>query len=132
MLNIAPLDYERYAVLVNPLLIPGPVNVAVKPPQRRTEPVNPASADLGNLGSSAGNAVKSLSAVPARTRTATPDRDLLYALNRPHPISLNRLAQVPSKIWEAEQFQPGTVPRRVAELYESPGEAPRETIRLSA
>lgn len=55
MINIAPLDYERYAVLVSPLLVQESPSSVKEAPPNKAEPTEPAKGSSNHREAVAGN-----------------------------------------------------------------------------
>ncbi len=98
MLNIAPLDYERYAVLVSPLLVPDAARVEAKPPPRHAEQLGPVSAALNRPGLRTGEGLNGSDSRPMELGPKTPERDPEHPLNGPHPTDLSLFFRRPSEI----------------------------------
>ena len=131
MLNIAPLDYERWAVLVSPLLVPGAPHVEAKPPPRHAEHLGPVSAALSGTGSRAGEGLREPVSRLMGLRRKTLERDQARPLNEPHPTDLSLLFPLPNGIFNSAQNQPAIDPRIVMELYDHPENTRGTTVRIS-
>ncbi|MCH7485588.1 MAG: hypothetical protein IIC04_01195 [Proteobacteria bacterium] len=131
MLNIAPLEYERWAVLVSPLLIPEAERVGAKPPPRLAEPVDPVSAEIYRHGWVAGGRPKGPGTRSTEVPRKSHERNPEHPLEGPHPTDLNLLFRVPIEILESSQDRPVVDARNVTGLYEHPGNPLATTVRLS-
>ncbi|MFQ5763392.1 MAG: hypothetical protein ACE5GT_00545 [Rhodospirillales bacterium] len=131
MSEIAPLDYERWAVLVSPLLAPGAAYVEAKQPPRHAEQLGPVSAALNRPGSRAGEGLNGSDSRPMELGPKTLERDPEHPLNGPHPTDLNWFFQLPSGVRDSMQNQPALDPQKVTERYEFPEKPRGATVRLS-
>lgn len=121
---IAPLDYERYAVLVNPLLAPGAEHTEAHPPTRQTEQPGPVNAALSGTSSRAGEGLREPVSRPMEVRRKSFERGPEPPLNEPYPTDLNWFFQLPSGVRESAQGRPVLDPWIVTGLYDHP-ETPR-------
>ncbi len=133
MLNIvAPLSYERYAVLVSPLLVPDVLPVTAKPPSRQVEqlaPVNPTSRRAGShpeavLKKSISQTVDVPQSSPVQSRTrplhGPPLPDARNFLSLPvHSVGSMRDQTIPD-------------PRKLVRLYEHPENPRAIAMNISA
>ncbi len=131
MLIIAPLDYERYAVLVSPLLVPGAQHAEAKPPPRRTEQLGPVNAALSGTGSRTGEGMREPVSRPMGLRRKTLELDQERLLNGPHPADLSLLFPLPNEIFNSARNQPALDPRKVTELYKHPETTRGSSVRIS-
>ena len=131
MMNIAPLDYERYAVLVNPLSVPDAAHVDANPPPRRIEQIAQVSTKLSRPDSRAGEELKGHGSRPTDLRRKLTEHDPGHPLNAPHPTDLNWLYQIPNEAGKSIQDQPTIAPLTVVELYDRPGKTRGATVRIS-
>ncbi len=89
MFNITPIGFERFPIPVNPIQAPRVQPVAPKPATRRTEPLAPIRAALGNNDGE--NDQKSRDSLERQylltteTRRSLLDLDPDHPLNGPHP-----------------------------------------------
>jgi len=131
MSDIAPLDYERWAVLVSPLLVPGAQQVEAKPPPRHAEQTGPVSAAPSGTGSRASGDQMGLGARPAKLPRRAFERDSEHPLNGPHPTDLNWFFRLPNETRDSMRDQPAIEPRRIVRLYEHPEKTRGTTVRVS-
>ncbi len=132
MVIIAPLDYERYAVFVSPLVVPEANPVGARIPPRQTEPTDPVSAEPDRAGRSAGDQVKASDSRTVEISPFTLDRDPEHPSNGPHPTAVSRLDQVPIQILDSPPDTSELMPRKVTELYESRYKTQSVTVRTSS
>ena len=132
MVNIiAPLDYERWAVLVSPLLAPGAGHVEAKQPPRHAEQLGPVSGELNRPGSRTGEELRKPDFRLMGMRRKSLERDQEHALNGPHPTDLNWFFQLPSGVRDSMQDRPALDPRTVTGLYDRPESARGITVSVS-
>lgn len=132
MMIIAPLDYERYAVFVSPLLVPEANPAGARIPPRQTEPMDPVSAEPDRTGWSAGDQVKASDSRTVEIPPSTLDRGPEHPLIGPYPTEVRRLFQVPIQILESPPGPAELVPRKVTELYEFQDNTLSVTVRTSS
>jgi len=119
MQNIAPLDYERYAVLTNLFPKYGVESVAVKPSKRVTEPAAAVNTDVAGLrGMAARNMADGNVAPQTKTAAALTGGYLGYRLNDTGPVSLIWLGKASNGISDMAGNGPAGAARKVAALYE--------------
>jgi len=130
-MEIAPLDYERYAVLVSPLLVPGAGPVQAKPPARAAGPAGPVSVDYNRAGPQASRGPNGHDPRLTGTgRRAFGDGSTQPA-STPRPPDGNWFFQLPNETRESIQDQPAVDPRKATELYEHQDNARGATVRVS-
>ena len=106
MSAIAPLDYERWAVLVSPLLMPGAGHVGAKAPPRQAEQLGSVNATLSGTGSRAGEGLREPVSRSMGLGQISLERDPEHPLDGPHPTDLNWFFQLPGGFRESMQAQP--------------------------
>lgn len=131
MLNIvAPLDYERWAVLVNPLLVPSAVQVEAKSPPRQAEQLGAVNAALNGTSSRAGEGLREPISRSMGLGRNSIERNSASPLTVPPPTDLNWFFQLPGGARGSMQDRPAIDPQKVAELYVSPETAPSTTLSV--
>ncbi len=130
MLNIAPLDYERYAVLVNPLPAADARHIDAATPSRRVEQTDPVSTALGRADPQVGKEIKGRNFGLAVIKGEPIERDSEQPLNEPHPTDLNWFYQASNEARNSILDQPAIDPRAVIELYERPQKTPSAIVRV--
>ncbi len=120
MADIAPLDYERWTVLVSPLLAPGAAYVEAKPPPRHAEQLGPVSTALNRPVSRTGEGLKGSDSRPMELGPKTLECDPEHPLNGPEPTDLSLFFQRPSEICNLTQNQPAIDAWKAAGLCEHP------------
>lgn len=120
MSDIAPLDYERYAVLVSPLQIPETYSPPSVKPGREVETLSQVSADMRRPATSARNDRGAFTEQRDTARRGPSEREGDHPLNGPFPTDLGyppALLESPASPVFGADFD------RVARLYEQ-GERP--------
>jgi len=132
MLNIAPLDYERYAALYGPSQMPVTAQTEITPSQRSIEEIDRANPARGRLDSSARENVKDPELLPGNLQQAQRERDPEHPLNGPFPTDLWGSYGIPVEILNATQTQLGPTSEKVAEIYGAQRKEITGTLRISA
>lgn len=120
MSDIAPLNYERWAVLVSPLQGQDAVHAGAKPTPKQLEQTGPVSAALSGTSSGAGETLKKSDSREIEARRKSLERESEHPLNGPHPTDLNWFFQLPGGVRESLQDRPVPGPRIVSGLYDRP------------
>ncbi len=119
MQNIAPLGYERYAVLTNLFQKYGFESVAVKPPKRLTEPVDAVNTDVARRrGTPARNMAEGNIVTRSKIEKAAAGRYPEYRLNGPNPANRIWLGETSNGIRDIAYSRPVISPKKITALYE--------------
>ncbi len=132
MLSIAPLDYERYAVLISLPPPPETIQSGVSAPTRAAEPIGAPSAASSRGDYSSGAQVRNTGRQFVGVAGAASSRDPEHLLNGPHPSSLTRLAGPPPVILSLMAGERDVTPQQVSALYDRPDKSPPPTIDIRA
>ncbi|MDA1089574.1 MAG: hypothetical protein O3A85_04585 [Proteobacteria bacterium] len=106
MLNIAPLNYELWAVLVSPLQGQDAGQVEARPTPRQTKQTEPVSAALSGTSSGAGETLRKSDSRGMEARRNSFERDSEHPLNGPYPTDLNWLFQLSGGVRDSMQDRP--------------------------
>ncbi|NQV84559.1 MAG: hypothetical protein HQ494_12135 [Rhodospirillales bacterium] len=131
MLNIAPLNYERWAVIVSPLQGQGAEHVEAQSSPRQVEQTGPVSAALSGTSSGAGETLRESDSRELEVRRNSFNRNPEHPLNRPHPTDLSLLFQLPIEILNSLRNKPTLDPRTVTGLYDRPENKRGTTVSVS-
>jgi len=132
MLNIAPLDYERYAALYAPPQMLDAVRVQVTATHKSIEEISPASSELARHRSPSNEKSARAALYLTSRRQVQAGREIDRLLGGLIPIDLQGFFEIPGEILKATPEQRGPTPEKVAELYESRGKGHAGTLRISA
>jgi len=132
MLPIAPLDYERYTVALNPLLVAETGHNAIPVPSRSTEPVTPSTTTqrqqkplAQGLSSHAGEDVGS-------DRVAGIGGDGPGAISSSSSAELSSVIGISPEVLFAGEGNSEITSRAVTQRYELSSDKPFATIKVSA
>lgn len=132
MLPVAPMDYERYAVLLSPLLVSDAPRAEAPPPSRQVDELDPIRATLRRFDSRADRGLPDTTFGPTRNpavvlkgRGAVQPTSLTYAAD------LAWLFQLPNDVRAAIQKPPNLDPAAVANLYEREEKGTTAAVRVS-
>jgi len=128
---IAPLDYERWAVLVNPLLVPGGQHGESGPSPRQAEQLGQVNASLSSTSSRAGEGLREPVSRSTGLRQETQKREPAPPLNGPHPTDFNWFFLLPNGSRGLMQDLSAPVSRIVAGLYDHPKTTRGATVSVS-
>ncbi len=132
MLIIAPLDYERYAVLVSPLLVPGVPKVEAKQPPKRVEQLRPVSPASSYSGSQANEVSKNSGPRAVDVQKSTLAHNRVRPQRGPPPTAPGGVSRFPSGSHSLVEGQSPPRPQKVVELYEHPENIRGTVMRVSA
>ncbi len=119
MQNIAPLGYERYAVLTNLFQKYGFESVTVKPPKRETEPVNAVNTDVARQrGTPAREMTDGNVVARSKIEKAAAGRYPEGRLNGPNPANRIWLGETSNGVRDMTESRPVLSPKKVTALYE--------------
>jgi hypothetical protein len=119
MQNIAPPDYERYAVLTNLFQKYGIESVAGKPPERVTEPAGAVNTDVAQRrGTAARNMTDGNVAPRTKIAKALTGGYLEYRLNGPDQAGLIWLGEASNGIRDTAGNGSVRSAKEVAAIYE--------------
>lgn len=131
MFDIAPLNYERWAVIVSPLQVFDAWDVKPASPSRHAEQLTQVSATLSRLDSRTKESLIEQSIQPAKLR-----RKILK--RKPEPPSITSHAAewllslpFPNGIFNSARNQPALDPRKITELYKHPENTRGPAVRIS-
>jgi len=131
MLDIAPLNYERWAVVVSPLQVPGGQHGESSPPLRQTERLGQVNASLSGTSSRAGEGLREPVSRSMELRQETHKRDPAPPLNGSYPTDFNWFFLLPDGIRNLMQDRPALDPRKVTGLYDHPESVRGATVSIS-
>lgn len=120
MAEIAPLNYERWAVMVSPLLVPDAQNAKSTAASRHAEQLTQVSAAPSRLGSRTDEGSIGQNNQPVGLRRKTLDRRSESPATESRPAERLLSLPLPNGIFNTAQNQPALDPRKVTELYEHP------------
>jgi len=132
MLIIAPLDYERYAVLVSPLLIPGVLHAEAKQPPKRVEQLRPVSPASSYSGSQTNEVPKNSGPRAVDVQKSTPAHNRVRPQRGPPATALSGVSRFPSGSHSLVEGQSPPSPQKVVGLYEHPENTRGTTMHISA
>lgn len=119
MLNVAPLDYERYAVLVSPLEVPGIAAPRAVTPHREIEELAQTSSNLDRRASLAQNDLETRTDQRSGSQRHQADRETGHPSDSPHPTDFG----LPAELFESARQTPRQFFehdfRRATDLYEN-------------
>lgn len=122
MLPIAPLNYERYTVVVSPLLVPDAAPAKAALAARETEPVTPLSAELYRHGSAAGEQMKQANS-SIKFDAVKWRRGPEHPFNAPLPIDLPRTNSLSPAVLRLMDGKTEITPWQGSKRYELPEKA---------
>lgn len=132
MLPIAPLDYERYAVVVSLPPPPEAVQSGVAAPTRAAEPIAAANATSSRRDHSSGQFAK-IAANPFNELDRTPPSSgPKHVAKGPYPTGGSGLAGPPPVILSLMTGEPDVTPRQVSALYERAEGRPANAVDILA
>lgn len=131
MFDIAPLNYERWAVMVSPLLVDSAPDVKSIAAARHAEEFTQLSASPRTLGSPIGEGLTEPDIRPEELRRKTLKRESEPASITSHPAEWLLVQPFPSGIFNSAPNQPALDPGKVTELYKHPEPTRGPAVRIS-
>ena len=131
MAEIAPLNYERWAVMFSPLWVHGAPNVTPASGTRHAEQLTQVSASLNRLDSRTNESLIEQSIQPMVMRRKIPKRESEPLSITSHTGGWVLLQPLPNGIFNVAQNQPALDPRKVTELYKQPETTLGPAVRIS-
>ncbi len=129
-LNIAPLNYERWAVVVSPLHGLEAAGALPGSGVRHTEQLTQVSASLSHLDSRKKEGSIEQNIRSADMRRKAPKRNPAPSPVRSHPGGWVLSQPLPDGIFTAARNLTAPNPGKVVELYKRPEPAPAATLRV--
>ncbi len=131
MSEIAPLNYERWAVVISPLVVSDPPGVLPGSGARHAEQLTQVGASLNRLDTRKKESLIEQSIQPVELR-----RKILKRKSEPpsitsHPAEWVLLQPRPNEIFNSDRNQPALGARKIVELYEHPDPTPVPAVRIS-
>ena len=131
MAEIAPLNYERWAVIVNPLPAPDTWGERAPAVARHTEQLVQVSPSLNRLDTRKKESLIEQTLKPAAVRRKILERKPVASPVTSHPAGWVLRQPLPIKIFTSAGDQPAPDPGKVIELYTPPEIPPGPGVRLS-
>ena len=131
MVDIAPLNYERWAVIVSPLLVSDAREVKPTTASRHAEQLTQVSAALSHLDSRKKEGLIEQNIQPMVLRRKTLERNSEPPLTESHPAEWLLLLPLPNGIFNSARNQPALDPRKITELYDHPETTRGPAVRIS-
>ena len=131
--GIAPFNYERWAVMVSPLLVPDVVGVKSAFGLRHDEQLTQVSASLGQLDSRKKESLIEQEVPPPpsqrnATKTQSPPPPLPTTS---HPAEWLLRQPLPMAVIASARGQSAPDPRKITQLYTPPDSPPGSSVRIS-
>jgi len=131
MAEIAPLNYERWAVMFSPLWVHGAPNATPASGARHAEQLTQVSASLNRLDSRTKESLIEQSIQPMVMRRKIPKRESEPPSITSHPAEWVLLQPLPNEIFTSARNQPALDPRKITELYKQPETTLGPAVRIS-
>ncbi len=131
MAEIAPLNYERWAVIVSPLQGAEAPGVLPASGARHAEQLAQVSASLNRMDSRTKESLIEQSFQPEIVRRKISKPKSEPPSITPHTAKWVLLQPLPNEIFASARDQPALDPRKVTELYKHPEITPGPTVRIS-
>ncbi len=131
MAEIAPLNYERWAVVVSPLQVSDAPEAKPTTASRHAEQLAQVSAAPSRLGSRPGEGSIGQNNQPVGLRPKTLERHSEPPVAESQPAEWVLLQPLPNGIFNAARNQPALDPRKITELYKHPEPTPGPSVRIS-
>ena len=131
MVDIAPLNYERWAVIVNPLQAPDTRGERAPAEARHTEQLIQVSPSLNRLDTRKKASLIEQTLMPAAVRRKIIERKPVASPVTSHPAGWVLRQPLPIEIFTSAGDQPAPDPGKVIELYTPPEIPPGPGVRLS-
>lgn len=117
-LPIAPMDYERYAVLFSPLLVPDAPRAEAPPPSRQVDQLDPVRPTFRRFDSRADHGLPDATFGLARNPAVVlTERGTLQPSSATYAADQTWLFQLPNDLRETIQEPPNPLPATVTGLY---------------
>ncbi len=131
MAEIAPLTYERWAVIVSPLQGGEAPGVLPGSGARNAEQLTQVSASLNRLDSRTKESLIEQSIQPVKVRRKIPKPKSEPPSITSHTAEWVLLQPLPNEIFNSDRNQPVLDPRKITELYKHPEPTPGPAVRIS-
>ncbi len=131
MFDIAPLNYERWAVMVSPLLVDSAPDVKPASAARLAEQLAQLSVSPRLLGSRTGEGLIEQNIHPMELRRKSLERNSEPPLNGQPPAEWLLLLPLPNGIFNSAPSQPASDPGKVMELYKRSEPTRGPAVRIS-
>ncbi|NQV43757.1 MAG: hypothetical protein HQ501_02550 [Rhodospirillales bacterium] len=117
---IAPLSYERYAVLISPLLVADVLPTTAKPPPRQVEQLSPVNPTSRRSGSHPEEVLKKPISQAVNVPQSSPVQSRTRPLHGPPPPDARNFLSLPVHSVGSMRGQAIADPRKLVRLYEHP------------
>ncbi len=133
MVDVAPLNYERWAVIVSPLEVPGAQGGMYAVPLRHLEQLTQVSASLDNVDSRKKESLVEQAVKPpeARRKVPKPKPAPPPSPTTSHPAEWLLRQPLPMEVLASARNQSALDPRKITELYRPPESTPGSNVRVS-
>ena len=132
VLNIAPLDYERYAALYGPPLAIHMENAQVPGAEQTVQESNPISPEMKRRGSALESKTRFVKHTQDKSLRVNSGREVSPPLNGAFPTDIRTFVVLSNNGQNSSSIQRGLTSEFIAGLYQVPNKVVVGILRISA
>lgn len=132
MLNIAPLDYERYAALYSPPPVFHKINAQASGPKQDVQESSPVSSEMRRRASALENKTRLVERTQDENLRVNNEKEIDHPLSGPFPTDIRTFVDLLNNDQTSSFIQRGLTPKFVSGLYQVQGEDAIGSLRIVA